>query len=163
MRHIIENVIMDEDPENTISEYLAERPTKIPAGPVCAANRDRLFWLDFSVSPMPGERLEKGTQRNVLTLVEDSHKCDIWDEGWDLFHSSKGTFLPYKDGKHGNQSLQTQEASTSAVQKPSDAGNTTNGLLQSLSTKHTTWLGKQTTLQKPIFGSRGMSTTKTYA
>ena len=41
VRHIIENVIMDEDPEHTISEYLAGRPTKIPAGPVCAAHRDR--------------------------------------------------------------------------------------------------------------------------
>ena len=81
----------------------------------------------------------------------------------DLLHSSKETFLPYKAGKHGNQSHQTQEASTSAVQKPSDAGNTTNGHLQSLSTKHTTWLGKQTYLRKPILGSHGMSTTKTYA
>ena len=52
VRHIIENVIMDEDLENMISEYLAGRPTKIPAGPVCAANRDRLFWLDFTISPM---------------------------------------------------------------------------------------------------------------
>ena len=97
VRHIIENVIMDEDHENTISDYLAGRPTKIPAGPVCAANRDRLFWLDFTISPVPGERLEKGTQRNALTLVEDSRKCDIWDEGWGPTPQFKGN-LPTIQG-----------------------------------------------------------------
>ena len=71
---------MDKDPEDTISEYMAGRPTKIPAGPVCAANRDRLFWVDFNIAPDPNKRLEKDARRNTLHMTENPLKCDIWDE-----------------------------------------------------------------------------------
>ena len=55
VKHIIENVIMDKSPKDTISQHLAGRPTQIPAGPVFAASRDRLFWLDFDIIPFEGE------------------------------------------------------------------------------------------------------------
>ena len=95
VRHIIENVVMDKDPESIISEHLAGRPTKIPAGPVCAANRDRLFWCDFDIAAAPDERLEKGTHRNTLHLAEDSQKCDIWDEGLGTYLNLQGKPADY--------------------------------------------------------------------
>ena len=77
VHHAIENVVMDKDPESIITEHLAGRPTKIPAGPVCAATRDRLFWCDFSIEAAPGERLEQGTHRNTLHLAEDPRKLNL--------------------------------------------------------------------------------------
>ena len=47
---------MDSEPEDTISKEMGGRPTKIPAGPVCASNRDRLFWIDFTITPLEEEK-----------------------------------------------------------------------------------------------------------
>ena len=63
---------MDEDPENKISEKLGCRPTKIGAGPVCASNRDRLFWTNFPIEAARGETLHKDKVRNILTLKKDT-------------------------------------------------------------------------------------------
>ena len=82
VKHIIENVMMDKDPEHTISHHLAGRPTKIPAGPVCVASRDRCFELFFSIEPFQDETLTIGTRRNELAMVEDPLKCNFWDKGW---------------------------------------------------------------------------------
>ena len=54
VRHIVENVFVDREPEDISSEQMGGRPTKIPAGPVCASNRDRLFWIDFTITPLEG-------------------------------------------------------------------------------------------------------------
>ena len=43
VRHIVENVMMDKEPESIISEHLGDRATKISVSAVCAAGRDRLF------------------------------------------------------------------------------------------------------------------------
>ena len=82
VRHIIENVIMDEDPENTISEYLAGRPTKIPAGPVCAAGWDRLFYPYFPIYAEKGETLLNTARYNELLLAPLGSHLSFWDDGW---------------------------------------------------------------------------------
>ena len=51
-RHIVEHVLMDQEPEDVISEQMGGRPTKISAGPVCASNRDRLFWIYSTLTPL---------------------------------------------------------------------------------------------------------------
>ena len=57
-------------------------PTKIAASPVCAAGRDRLFWIDFQLQPLEDETLIKGTTRNEFILEPDPERVDFWDEGW---------------------------------------------------------------------------------
>ena len=59
VRHIVEIVLMDREPDNIISDKMGGRPTKNPAGPVCASNRDRLFWIDFTNAPFEGETWKK--------------------------------------------------------------------------------------------------------
>ena len=56
VRHLVEHVLTDREPEDIISEEMGGRPTKIPAGPVCASNCDRLFWIDFTIIPLEGEK-----------------------------------------------------------------------------------------------------------
>ena len=51
VRHVVEHVLMDRDPEDRISEDMGGRPTKIP---VCACNRDRIFWIGFTITPLEG-------------------------------------------------------------------------------------------------------------
>ena len=80
--HAIENVMMDDEPEDIISHELGCRPVKIGAGPVCASARDRLFWLNFPMDERAGERLAKGPRRDELTLQQDPQKLNFWDEGW---------------------------------------------------------------------------------
>ena len=67
----VENVMMDPEPKEQISSELGCRPVKISAGPVCASNRDRLFWLNFPIVPTKGETLRKDKVQNELTLVKD--------------------------------------------------------------------------------------------
>ena len=59
VRHIVGNVLMDREPEDIISKEMGGRPTKIPAGPVCASNRDRTFWTGFTITPLEGEDMDK--------------------------------------------------------------------------------------------------------
>jgi site-specific DNA-cytosine methylase len=91
VKHIVENVMMDAEPENIISEHLGERATKISASPVCAAGRDRLFWFDFQLQPLEDESLIKGTTRNELILEPDAERLDFWDEGWGPTQQFDGT------------------------------------------------------------------------
>ena len=60
-RHIVENVLMVKEPEDIISEQMGGRPTKIPAGPVCASNRDRCFRIEFTITPFEGGAFGKRT------------------------------------------------------------------------------------------------------
>ena len=80
--HAIENVMMDDEPEDTISHELGCCPMKIGEGPVCASARDRLFWLNFTMNKQEGEDLQKGKRRDELTLKQDPEKLKFWDEGW---------------------------------------------------------------------------------
>ena len=82
--HIVENVVMDKDPETDISDALGGRPTLIEAGSVCGATRPRLFWTNFEIRPTAGEVLERTGNRNKLKLVPTpmAQKLDFWDEGW---------------------------------------------------------------------------------
>ena len=54
VRHIVEHDLMDKEPEDIIPEQMGDRPAKIPAGPVCASIRDRLFWIDLTITPLEG-------------------------------------------------------------------------------------------------------------
>ena len=58
VRHMVENVLMEKEPEDVVSEQMGGHPTKIPAGPVWASNRDKLFWIDFTITPLEGEAWE---------------------------------------------------------------------------------------------------------
>ena len=58
-RHIVEHVLMDKEPEDIISEQMGGRPATIPAGPVCASNRDRPFLDIFHNYPSRGGSLEQ--------------------------------------------------------------------------------------------------------
>ena len=89
--HAIENVMMDDEPEDTISHELGCRPVKIGAGPVCASARDRLFWLNFTMNKQEGEELQKGKRRDELTLKQDPEKLNFWDEGWGPTQASKAS------------------------------------------------------------------------
>ena len=77
--HIVENVVMDRDPELAISDALRGRPTFIEAGTVCGATRLRLFWTDFESRPTAGETLERGPEKNKLKMipVPASQKLDF--------------------------------------------------------------------------------------
>ena len=96
-RHIVENVMMDDRPEDAISKELKGRPTKTAAGPVCASNRDRHFWVDFNITPLEGERLLKGTRWHELVLKPNKQRLDFWDEGWGPSPSFKGS-MPTMQG-----------------------------------------------------------------
>ena len=91
VRHTVENVMMDKEPEDIISQHLGERATKIAASPVCAAGRDRLFWIDFQLQPLEDETLIEGSTRNELILEPDPERIDFWDEGWGPTQSFDGT------------------------------------------------------------------------
>ena len=62
---------MDTDPEKIISDKLNVRPIKISAGPVCASNRDSLFWCNFPIAAKDGESLVKDKERNELVMSKD--------------------------------------------------------------------------------------------
>ena len=76
---MIDHVIMDREPEEIISEETCGHPTNIAAGPACASNRDRLFWIDFTITPGEGETLNKGPIRNELILKPDPLGLNFWD------------------------------------------------------------------------------------
>ena len=57
VKHIVENVMMDKEPENIISEHLGGRATEIPASPACAAGRNRCFCFDFKLTAFDEEIL----------------------------------------------------------------------------------------------------------
>ena len=115
MKHIIEDEMMDKDPEDTISKHLAGRPIKISAGPVCVSNRDRLFWLVFSIEPVQGETLTLGTRRNELRLIEDTWNVTSGTKGGVRHQLSKDTSQPCNAGKSGPDDHQTPEASVLEV------------------------------------------------
>ena len=94
---VVENVIMDSDPEAEISKELGCRPVLIDAKPVCASARERLWWLNFNLHAQQGEVLQKGSTRNELKLVEDPDKVNIWDVGWKPISSFKDS-LPTVQG-----------------------------------------------------------------
>ena len=48
---LVENTIMDAEPMRAISMALAASPIRIDAKEVCAARRDRLYWLSWEVAP----------------------------------------------------------------------------------------------------------------
>ena len=68
VRHIVEEVLMDKEPEDIISEQMGGRPTKIPAGLVCASNRDRRFLDRFYNYPSRGGNLGKSKSQKRTDL-----------------------------------------------------------------------------------------------
>ena len=99
LKHIVENVMMDKEPEHIISEHLGDRATEISASPVAAAGRDRLFWFDFELQPLEDETLLKGTTRNEFILEPNPERVDFWDEGWgptDLFDGTTPTLQGWR-------------------------------------------------------------------
>ena len=118
VKHIVENGMMDKEPESIISEHLGDRATKISASPVCAAARDRLFWFDFELQPFEDETLNKGHVRNELILEPNPESIDFWDEGWVQQIYSMEPCQPSRDGRHGTCSRKTHEESTYAPKRP---------------------------------------------
>ena len=112
VRRIVEHVLMDRDPEDVISKAMGGRPTKIPAGPVCASNRDRLLWIDVTSTHIEGEKLVKGKFRNELTLQTNPQRLDFLDAGWGPAPSSEDPCVPCKVGKNGPVVPETTGAST---------------------------------------------------
>ena len=94
---VVENVLMDKDPESVISEKLGCRATKIGATPVCGATRDRLFWFDFPIAAESGEVLIRGKHQNELRLQKDPQRLAFWDEGW-TSHPSFNGHIPTLQG-----------------------------------------------------------------
>ena len=81
VKFIVENVIMDQEPEDIISNELGCRPIKVGAGPACAAGRDRLFWVNFPVQASSHEVFTSGSKRNELTLQQNDDKYSFGDPG----------------------------------------------------------------------------------
>ena len=80
---IVENVMMDPDPERTIGDNLQCRAVKIGAGPVCPATRDRLFWCNFQIKTQEGETLQNGPMLDEFFLKKTKDRLtDFWDKGW---------------------------------------------------------------------------------
>ena len=91
VKHIVETVMMDKEPENIVSQHFGDRATKTPASPACAAGRDCLFWFDFELTAFDEEILDTGTVRNELTLEVNPERTDFWDEGWGPADTFNGT------------------------------------------------------------------------
>ena len=119
VKHIVENVMMDKEPESIISEHLGDRATRISASPVCAAGRDKLFWFDFDLQPLVDETLTKGPVRNELILEPNPER--EWflgtKDGVQQSYSMEPC-RPSKDGRHGASSQRTHVEFTYAPRKP---------------------------------------------
>ena len=77
VQDIVENVIMDPEPEDIVSEKLDSRSTKIPASPACAAGRDRLLWIDFNFNTLPGETTEQKRPSQHTTLLRKPREAQL--------------------------------------------------------------------------------------
>ena len=51
-----------------------------------------MFWTDFEIRPMAGEKLVRGPERNQLQMVPDPNKLNFWDEGWTSHPDFKQNF-----------------------------------------------------------------------
>ena len=56
---IVENVIMERQPHDEITDMLGCRPTLIDARYTCGASRPRLWWTDFEITALMTETLNR--------------------------------------------------------------------------------------------------------
>ena len=85
VRFLVENTFMGEDPLRTISRTLGVKPLRVTADRVCAASRDRLYWVSSHIQPPEGEEVEHKERFVTVRLREDPKRLDVLRPGW-RFH-----------------------------------------------------------------------------
>ena len=89
---LIENVVMDRDAQQQVSSELGVVPIRINSQAVSAAKRDRLYWVNFDVQPMPGESMDIDFHEQRLILVDDPRKLQILEPGAKTHATFAGAF-----------------------------------------------------------------------
>ena len=62
-------------------DKLGCRPILIDSKWTCGASRPRLFWTDLEITPLEGEKVQKGSRRNEL-IMQQVKIPNFCDKGW---------------------------------------------------------------------------------
>ena len=89
---IVENVVMQKQPQQHLTDILGGIPTLIDAKQTCPASRPRLFWTDFEITQLPAEILTKKPLQNELKMDWTMHRQYFFDDGWSGHESFNGNY-----------------------------------------------------------------------
>ena len=123
---IVENVVMQKDPRETLSRTLGCSPALVDVKYTCGASRPRLFWTDFPIKPSSDEQLHESQQIRELEMVPDPDRFDFWDEGFQAHPQLKGNFpcivgwVPKSEQPDGRNTRGFATASREALQRWKD-------------------------------------------
>ena len=112
VKFLLENVKMDQDSENAITEIIGVKPVRINSSLVSAQNRMRLYWTNIPFTGLPEDKnivvrdILLDNTKNVFTderIANTKRKCKNYVQ-WDLSgknYNSQQDRAFYLDGKMG--------------------------------------------------------------